>query len=126
MHIIIYVFIFVCMFANILTFKLACMFANILTFTFSCMLEIMNEQQQLDLLKKRAGVPRDISKKALWDLLQQQQARLEAQEDARINFATRVPRSVATGIRRSAHMQGRKVQDVVEEALNLYLAAQED
>lgn len=113
MHIIIYVFIFVCL------------FANILTFTFSCMLEIMNEQQQLDLLKKRAGVPRDISKKALWDLLQQQQARLEAQEDARINFATRVPKSVATGIRRSAHMQGRKVQDVVEEALKLYLDAQE-
>ena len=50
MHIIIYVFIFVCMFANILTFTLA------------CILEIMNEQQQLDLLKKRAGVPRDISK----------------------------------------------------------------
>lgn len=91
------------------------------------MLKIMNEKQhQLDLLKTRAGVPRDLSKKELWDLLQQQQARLEAQEDARINFATRVPKSVATGIRRSAHMQGRKVQDVVEEALKLYLAAQED
>lgn len=110
---IIYVFFFVCMFANILLCSLACMLKN------------MNEQQ-LDLLKTRAGVPRDISKKALWDLLQQQQARLEAQEDARITFATRVPRSVATGIRRSAHMQGRKVQDVVEEAFTLYLAAQED
>lgn len=83
-------------------------------------------QQQLDLLKNRAGVPRDISKKELWDLLQQQQARLAAQEEARIPFATRVPKSLATEIRRSAHMQGRKLQDVVEEALTRYLAAQED
>lgn len=114
MHIIIYVFIFVCMFVNILLCSLA------------RMLEIMNEQQQLDLLKKRADVPRDISKKALWDLLQQQQAQLESFEDARINFATRVPKSVAQGIRKTAHMQGRKVQNVVEEAFKLYLATQKD
>lgn len=89
------------------------------------MLTIMN-QEQLDLLHTRTSVPRDLTKKELWDLLQQQQARLAAQEEARIPFATRVPKSLATEIRRSAHMQGRKLQDVVEEALTRYLAAQED
>lgn len=83
-------------------------------------------QLNFDLLKTRATVPRDISKAELWDLLQQQQARLEARDEEMINFSARIPKSLAQNIRSTAHLQGRKVQDITAEALTLWLNAQEN
>lgn len=81
-------------------------------------------QMNFDMLKTRTGVPRDISKAELWDMLQQQQARLESREEM-TNFSARIPRHLAQSIRSTAHLQGRKVQDVTAEALTLWLNSQE-
>lgn len=82
-------------------------------------------QLDFDLLKNRATVPRDISKAQLWDLLQQQQAQLDSQQEM-TNFSARIPKHLAQSIRSAAHLQGRKVQDVTAEALTLWLNAQEN
>ena len=82
-------------------------------------------QLNFDLLKTRTTVPRDISKAELWDMLQQQQARLDSQQEM-TNFSARIPTHLAQSIRSSAHLQGRKVQDVTAEALTLWLSAQEN
>lgn len=86
---------------------------------------MLTNMDEFDILKNRATVPRDISKARLWDMLQQQQARLDAQEEEMVNFSARIPKSLAQRLRSEANLQGRKVQDVVAEAFTLWLSAQE-
>lgn len=90
-----------------------------------CMLAYMT-QLNFDVLKTRTNVPRDLTKAELWDMLQQQQARLESHDEEMTNFSARIPKSLAQSIRSAAHIQGRKVQDVTAEALTLWLSTQEN
>lgn len=84
------------------------------------------EQLNFDILKNRTNVPRDISKAELWNMLQNQQARLESRDQEMTNFSARIPKRLAQSVRNAAHLQGRKVQDVTAEALTLWLNSQED
>lgn len=120
MNTIIHVFLFFCLHTNLQT----CLYAQLPFKINVCMLANMT-QLNFDLLKTRTNVPRDLTKAELWDILQQQQARLESRDEEMINFSARIPKSLAQSIRSAAHLQGRKVQDVTAEALTLWLSTQE-
>ena len=67
--------------------------------------------------------PRDVSKAEMWAIIQQQQAELSQQFQPveLVNFSARVPKATAQAIKTQAAIQGRKVQEVVTEALSEWL-----
>lgn len=67
--------------------------------------------------------PRDVSKAEMWAIIQRQQAELSQQFQPveLVNFSARVPKATAQAIKTQAAIQGRKVQDVVTEALGAWL-----
>lgn len=67
--------------------------------------------------------PRDVSKAEMWAIIQQQQAELSQtfQPVELVNFSARVPKATAQAIKTQAAIQGRKVQDVVTQALTEWL-----
>lgn len=72
------------------------------------------EKLTFDAIRNRQTLPHDMTKAQLWELLN---THLEMHDNHLVNFATRVPQSVASEVRRTANDQGRKVQNVVTEAL---------
>lgn len=67
--------------------------------------------------------PRDVSKAEMWAIIQRQQAELSQQFQPveLVNFSARVPKATAQAIKTQAAIQGRKVQEVVTEALSEWL-----
>lgn len=76
------------------------------------------EKLTFDAIRNRQTLPHDMTKAQLWELLN---THLEVHDNHLVSFATRVPQSVATEVRRTARDQNRKVQDVVTEALIQWL-----
>lgn len=76
------------------------------------------QELNFEAIRNRQKLPHDMTKAQLWELLN---AQLEMHDTHMVNFATRVPQSVASEVRRTARDQSRTVQDVVTEALMQWL-----
>ena len=67
--------------------------------------------------------PHHISKAEMWAIIQRQHAELSQQFQPveLVNFSARVPKATAQAVKTQAAIQGRKVQEVVTEALSEWL-----